>query len=69
MQIRAGDMFKALLRQSEADAEPIELHRIEIVSVDGDCVVYRRVGGDSGEMTVAILQAAIDRGDVVKVGE
>ena len=74
MDVRVGDMFQALLRRTDAEgnpegSEPIELYRMQILSIDGESIIYRREGGESGEVTRSILQAAVDRGDVVKVTE
>jgi len=67
-------MFQALVHQRDPEgdleaSDPIELYRMQILSVDGETIVYRREGGEPGEITRTILQAALERGDVVKIGE
>ena len=74
MRFAVGDRFKALLHQSdtEGDSEAshtVELYRMQILSIDGESIVYRREGGKGGEVTRTILQAALERGDVVKIDE
>ena len=74
MDVTVGDRFQALLRQSDPESDleasvPIELYRMQILSIDGESIVYRRDGGEAGEITRTILQAALERGDVVKLDE
>ena len=74
MKFAVGDRFKALLhhRDLEDDSEasaPTELYRMQILSIDGESIIYHREGGKPGEVTRTILQAALERGDVVKIAE
>ena len=70
MEVRVGDMFQAVFRQRDPQGkatDPIELYRMQILRVDGESIVYRREGGKPAEITRTILQAALERGDVVKI--
>ena len=74
MDVRVGDKFRALFRKRDPEgnleaSEPVELYRMEILTIDGESIVYRREGGQPGEITRTILQAALERGDVVKIVE
>ena len=74
MDVKVGDVFRALLRKDDSDddlqaSDPIELYRMQILRIDGESIVYHREGGNPGEVTRTILQAALERGDVVKVAK
>ena len=78
MEVKPGDVLRALMRHGDPEGDPdgneeasgpVELYRIHILSVDGESVVYRRQGGEPGETTRTILQAAVERGDIAKVPE
>ncbi len=70
MAINIGDVYQAMMPADEgngAPRQPVAGYAMTILAIDGEAVRYQRMGSRPTDTTLSVLQASIDRGDLLRV--
>ncbi len=69
MDINIGDVYQAMM-PAEDEAQPrraVAGYAMTILSIQDQAVRYQREGSQATDTTLGVLQASIERGDLVRI--